>query len=624
MRLLALSLVFISFFFQGFATKSFDPVRVESFIDGVIASKMHNKNIAGATLCIIKDGGIIIKKGYGYSNYSERTLVNPDETLFRIGSVSKLFVWLAVMQQVERGNLDLNRDINDYLVDFKIPNTFEGPITLTHLMSHTPGFEDKLIKLFTLDPNEIKPLSEILKNEIPARIRPAGLHASYSNHGTAIAAHIVEIVSGMSWDDYVEKNIIFPLGLKSTTFRQPLPESLAPFMSHGYKYVAGEMVEKPFEIIPLSPAGAATTNASDMAVFMQMILNRGSYNGVEILDTATFNLMMKPVMFHAEGVNPCRFGFMDVSHKGVKIIGHGGDTFWFHSLIALIPDQDLGLFLSFNTDGGGGTYVEVFDKLFDQFLVENFEPLPAIKLATEDLKKFEGEYMVNRYPHNDYLKLISLMARFKITSQEEKLKIRKDGKTEYWLPVGELLFQKENEADLMAFELDANGNVKHAFDGRMAIYAFDRVNFFQSQGLHLAIFVSAIVLSLIVLLYWPMVYFIRKRYQPMSIAKRPLSFSSKSTAWIGALLYLVFIIGIATALGDVEASVFSVPSSLKSILILPFILIVITLLMIYHVWLIWKYGGTRIRSRIFYTLLFVVNVLAIWQINYWNFLGWNY
>ena len=624
MRILAFSIAFISLFFQGFATTSLDPARVESFLDGVIASKMHDKNIAGATLCIIKDGEIVIKKGYGYSNFAERTPVNPDETLFRIGSVSKLFVWLAVMQQVERGNLDLNRDINDYLVDFKIPNTFEGPITLTHLMSHTPGFEDRLIKLFTLDPDEIKPLSEVLQNQIPKRIRPAGLHASYSNHGTAIAAHLVEIVSGVNWLDYVELNIINPLGLKSTTFRQPLPDSLAPFMSNGYKYVAGEMVEKPFEIIPLSPAGATTTNAADMAIFMKMLLNKGQYNGVQILDSNTFNLMLKPVMYHAEGVNQCSYGFMDVSHKGVKIIGHGGDTFWFHSLIALVPEHNLGLFLSFNTDGGGGTYVEVFDEFLDQFLANDFEPLPTIDLSAEELKKFEGEYMVNRYPHTDYLKLISLMARFKITALEDKLKVSKDGKTEYWLPVGTLLFQKENDADLMAFELNPDGNVMHAFDGRMAIYAFDKVKFFQSQKLHLSIFASAILLSLIVLVYWPMIYFIRRRYQPMSIALSPLSFSSKSTAWLGALLYLLFIVGISTSLGDVEASVYSVPASLKTILIIPFVLIVITLLMFYHTWLIWSYGGTRIRSRIFYTLLFMANVLALWQIYYWNFLGWNY
>ncbi len=528
------------------------------------------------------------------------------------------------MQQVERGNLDLNNDINDYLVDFKIPETFEQPITITHLMTHTPGFEDRLIKLFTLDPDEVKPLSNVLKDQIPQRVRPAGLHAAYSNHGTAIAAHIVELVSGMEWNEYVENNIFIPLGMNSTTFRQPLPDSLEYRISKGYKHVSGRMIEKPFEIIPLAPAGAVTTNSTDMAKFMLMLLNRGQLNDVSIIDTATFSLMMEPVMYQAEGVNPSRYGFMDVSHKGVKIIGHGGDTFWFHSLMALVPEHNIGMFLSFNSDGGGGTYVDVFDQFMDQYLVKDFDPLPTIEMPSDKLAKFAGEYKVNRYPHTDYLKLVSLTSRMIISVEDEKLKVQRNGMTFYGLPVGELLFQKENEADLMAFEADAEGNIKHAFDARMSIMAYDRVTFFEQQSLHMGIFVGAIALNLFVLFYWPLVYFIRRKYQPMSIAKRTLTFGSKLTSWLAAFFLLFFYLMLANSLGDIEASVYSIPSTLKIALVVPFIVILLCVVMLFMAWNIWKYGGTRIRSRFFYTFLLIANSLAIWQIYYWNFLGWNY
>jgi len=251
---------------------------LEPFMDGFMASKLKDKNIAGAVVSIVKDGNILLNKGYGYSDLSNMKPIDPNQTLFRIGSVSKLFVWLSVMQQVELGKLDLDRNINDYLTYFKIPDTYEDPINLRHIMSHTPGFEDRLIKLFSIDQADLKPLKDLLPNDIPERIRPSGIQAAYSNHATAIAAHIVELTSGMVWEDYVEENIINPLGMKSTTFRQPLPFELEQKMSKGYAFANGQMVEKPFELIPLSPAGAVSTTAGDMALFMQMLLNKGSLN----------------------------------------------------------------------------------------------------------------------------------------------------------------------------------------------------------------------------------------------------------------------------------------------------------------------------------------------------------
>jgi CubicO group peptidase (beta-lactamase class C family) len=617
-----LLIVFLSL--NAFTQVSIDRVSVEPFLDGVILSKLKDKNIAGATLSVVKDGEILFIKGYGYSDFDKRTPVNGDETLFRIGSISKMFVWLAVMQQVEQGNLDLNKDINHYLKDFKIPNTFEKPITLKHLMSHTPGFEDKLIKLFTLDANDIKPLSQVLANDIPKRVRPAGVHASYSNHGTAIAAHIVELVSGKSWDEYVEQNIFNVLDMSSTTFRQPLPDSLMARISKGYKYESGLMIEKPFEYIPLSPAGAVTTSATDMATFMLMLLEKGQYQDTAIIDTTIFNLMMTPVMYHAQGVNPCRYGFMDVSHKGVSIIGHGGATFWFHSLMALLPEHNMGIFLSFNSDGGGAATVDVLDAFLDNYLVTDYKPMPTISVEEDYLAQFAGEYMMNRYPHTDYLKLVSLMNRMMVSVENNKLKVVREGKTSYWLPVGTLLFQKENEADILAFKFDEKGNVSHAFDGRMAVWAYDKVNFVQQQVVHLAIFVSTIVLSLLALVYWPLVFFVRRRYFPMSVASRTLTVEAKVTAWVASFLLLAFYFGVSASLSDVEASVYSVPSGLKSLLIVPFVIIVLTLIMYYQTWAIWKIGGTRIRSRLFYTLLTVTYSLALWQLYYWNFLGWNY
>src|SRR6478736_1359745 len=399
MKKTVLLLFLIALCIQGLAQSKLDSLDVLYFMDGVVETHLRDKHIVGATVCVVKDGRIILAKGYGFSDIKKQTPVLANETLFRIGSISKLFPWTSVMQLVQQGKLDLNADINTYLKDFQIPATYKEPITLKHLMTHSPGFEDLVIGLFAKDSTKIKRLGEILSKEIPGRVRPPGEIASYSNHGTGMAAYIVEQVSGMNWLDYVEKNILTPLAMTSTSFRQPLPARLKQSLSKGYSFVNSEFVEKPFEYVPLAPVGAAATTATDMANFMRAHLQSGFFEGVTILDSATSKLMQSPALQHAPHVNPMRHGFMDMTQNGEEVIGHGGDTFWFHSIMALLPAQKVGLFISFNTDKGGGTYNEVLEAFMDRYYPER-SLKPVIVIPEKELGKFAGEYRANRFAYN--------------------------------------------------------------------------------------------------------------------------------------------------------------------------------------------------------------------------------
>ena len=141
---------------------------VEAFLDGLVPLQLKNGDIAGATISIVKDGKLLFAKGYGYADVEKKKSVSPQETLFRPGSISKLFTWTAVMQLFEQGKLDLDRDVNDYL-DYKIPDAFGKPITLKNIMTHTPGFEEQVKDLFSTDASKLN-LSQNLKTHIPARI----------------------------------------------------------------------------------------------------------------------------------------------------------------------------------------------------------------------------------------------------------------------------------------------------------------------------------------------------------------------------------------------------------------------------------------------------------------------
>src|SRR6266513_907814 len=181
----------------------------ETFLDALIPSQLRNRNIAGAVVSVVKDGQVLFQKGYGYADVEEKKLVLPDQTLFRPGSISKLFTATAVMQLVEQGKLDLDRDVNDYL-DFPIPKTYPKPVTLRQLLTHTAGFEDTLKNLFVAHESDLKLLRAYLVNQMPARIFPPGKVPSYSNYGFTLAGYIVERVSGERFERYIENHILKP------------------------------------------------------------------------------------------------------------------------------------------------------------------------------------------------------------------------------------------------------------------------------------------------------------------------------------------------------------------------------------------------------------------------------
>src|SRR5882724_6640322 len=208
-------------------------VDFETFLDALIPSQLRNRNIAGAVVSVVKDGQVLFQKGYGYADVEAKKPVLPDQTLFRPGSISKLFTATAVMQLVEQGKLDLDHDVNDYL-DFAIPKTYSQPVTPRQLLTHTAGFEDTLKNLFVAHSSDMKPLRTYLVNQMPARIFPPSKVPSYSNYGFTLAGYIVERVSGEKFERYIENHILKPLRMTNSTFDQPLPPQLAPQMSKGY------------------------------------------------------------------------------------------------------------------------------------------------------------------------------------------------------------------------------------------------------------------------------------------------------------------------------------------------------------------------------------------------------
>ena len=163
-----------------------------TWLDGYLPYALATGDIAGAEVAIVKDGAVVTERGYGFADVEKRTPVDPKATMFRPGSVSKLFTWTAVMQMVEQGKIDLDADINAYL-DFKVTGKDGKPITMRNLMQHTAGFEEQAKGIISAK-NDLPAYDALLKRWVPERVFAVGSTPAYSNYGASLAGYIVQRV----------------------------------------------------------------------------------------------------------------------------------------------------------------------------------------------------------------------------------------------------------------------------------------------------------------------------------------------------------------------------------------------------------------------------------------------
>ena len=325
-----------------------------SWLDGYLPYALKTSDIAGAVVVIVKDGEMLTERGYGYADVAAKKPVDPKLTLFRPGSVSKLFTWTAVMQLVEQGTIDLDADVNQYL-DFKIPPREGKPINMRNLMQHTAGFEEQAKGVSSENP-KAPGFEALLKAWVPQRVFAPGTTPAYSNYGAALAGYIVQRVAGESFDTYIEKHIFEPLDMKYSSFRQPLPPELAPLMSRGYRTSSGQA--QPFEIVGPAPAGSLSSPGGDMAHFMIAHLLGGEYHGRRILAAATAEMMHNTPLTMLPPLNRMELGFFETNINDREVIGHLGDTQYFHTSLHLFLRENAGFCVSFNSLGKEGAAEE--------------------------------------------------------------------------------------------------------------------------------------------------------------------------------------------------------------------------------------------------------------------------
>jgi CubicO group peptidase (beta-lactamase class C family) len=601
---------------------------LEAFFDGIVPLQLERSDVVGATVLVMKGGKDLLRKGYGFSDVAKKKPVDPETTMFRLASISKLFTWISVMQLAEQGKLDIDVDVNKYL-DFEIAPAFGKPITLRNLMTHTGGFEEEIRDILLTDPKQAMPLRDFMIANQPRRIFPPGEVPAYSNYGVGLGGYIVQRVSGEPFEQYVAEHIFQPLGMKHSSFKQPLAEDLLPFPSDGYR----SNTEKPavgFEIFNPAPAGGVSSTASDMGRFAQALLNGGEWEGHQILKPETLTSMWTKQFGTSDALPAMCMGFYETWRNGLRFVGHGGDLIAFHSLFLLEPKERLVIFISYNSAGSANrTRTEILTAFADRYYQYSQKP-EFQKLADGDLKALAGTYQATRRSESNKLKIGSLLGQIEATVDKDgvlKVDDFKDlrGHVRQWKPIGKDLWQEVEDQGRMFAVRDRMGTIV-----RLAIsfpsVQFERVPWYENSQTILPILVgSLVILAAVVAAFLVRIgrkIFFSKRpplkQQPGSV-RLTLGSKLSASAWV------VLTVGTGILLSRLENETMLPTHALDKYFVMMNIVtgvaIFLSLFAIFAGLRVWRRPDIRFISKLKFSLVAGACVFLTWFSFHWHLIG---
>ena len=606
---------------------------VELFFDTAVPAGLVEYNIPGATVSAVYDGKLIFAKGYGYADLANKTPVDADSTLFHIGSITKLFTWTCVMQLVEDGTIDLDADINTYLTDFSIPDTYPGqPITMRNLMTHSAGFEDSEGRMMVENVAALYPFRIYCRDNIPAQVYPPGTVTSYSNYGATLAAVIVEDVTGVSFEQYLQDNILTPLALTNTQVSYSLPPESAGNPSSGYHFAGGKNVAVPDIVIVIGPAGSISSTAPDMAVFLAAHMENGTFDGAEILSEETAALMHAPAFSNDPRVSGMCLGFYETYLNDERIILHGGDTDTFHSLLVIIPEKKSGFFVSYNSPGGNNARNDLLMAYVNWFypLTETVVLAPDADLKTP-VVTYAGTYQSTRHNYRSFEFFFEPPQQKTVEAGENNtlFLLRGGAAPLEYIAIAPGVFKELSDTPSisgnMVFRENEKGDVTFLCFENIPIFAFERVPWYATNAFTKGVFSVAIALILSVLL-WPVMALSRRVYgkKDEMIRERGLPLYARLVAFLASVLGIIFVFGLIPMVqaneGLIDAYLHDVtpPFTLVALLTVPVICALLSVVTAGCTVLVWKMRFWTVWHRVHYTLVTIGLFMLVWWLNYQN------
>ena len=496
-------------------------------------------------------------------------------------------------------------------------------------MAHTSGFEDNHADLVKLDEADLAPPREWLASHLPARVRPPGDVAAYSNYNAALAGYIVARVSGQSYSEYVQEHILTPLGMNSTTVQYPTPPELRAQESVGYMYEDGyQIFPQLLTPVDVYPAGVMRASTTDMARFMIMHLQDGFYGDaateIRILEEATARQMHGTLFAPHPNILGNAYGFFEFNDNGQRVIGHSGSGEPMESMLLLLPDQNIGVFVAYNSLGAGELNRQHFG--FQRAFFDHYYPAPAVEpiqppsdfAARAD--RFVGAY---KWTMSSYTTLEKFFA---LTGPTINVSNPGDGTLLLESPFGDwhiveeepLYFRFVDSSYHVAFREDDQGHIVYLFTDLTPMMSFEKVPWYETLAFNMPLLMISLLLFLSMLIV-TFIRFLRNRRRVADQTPSPRR-ASRLIVWI-SVLNLLFIVG-NVMWG--EQIVFGVPFAYKVTLGLGVLSALLTVAVLVYTALAWKDRYWGVAFRIFYTLVTVAAVAFVWFLNQWNLLGWRY
>lgn len=615
-----------SIFAQSKANLDFlDNGDLEKFINRYIEDKRDEHKIPGVAVSVVENSDIVFLQGYGLADIENNVAIDPEKTLFRMASLAKLFTVIGTLQLVDSGEINLDDDVNMYLGDIKIKNTFEEPITIRHLLTHTEGLEAHMINTKTLKEAQINSLKDFLSVYMAKRIMKPGRMITYGNYATAVLGLVIENQSGQSFHDYMKDQIFRPLNMENSSFEQPLPEKLFKNRAGEYRYDSGEYIELEGSYSDMVSSGGFHSTPKDISKFMAAFL---SNDDAGILEPSTKEKMFTQQFTGHPEMPGITFGLFEYFENGQRLLIRDGDSEGFQTRVIFLPKYKIGLFITYNTNEGA-LREEIVTDFLDEFFPEpETKNLSSISGFTDRAKGLGGYYNFVQYSHTTFSKIITLFTPIKVTINENKRTLTTKPMMEE--PFGNLdqelefveispgLFRAVDQEMYIAFKKISDET--YLFSGSGYHGSFQKLTWYKNPILHQSLFVIFILLFLGLLVY-SFKKEIRKsgNSRQMSLLKQiGRVVVTLNLVFILALIPVIMLIGMTPGL---PAFVKGINLLMKIEFTLPIIGVLLVLIMVFILVINWK---ERIIGRWFNISIAVLSVFYYLFLNYWNLFGYQF
>jgi len=594
------------------STVQVDLKKLESFLDEFVKNKMEQYHIPGLVFLMVKDGEVFFMKGYGYADVQNQKPVIPDETVFRVASISKLFTATAVMQLVERGAIDLHTNVNQYLKLLKLEENYAKSVTMANLLTHSAGFRGRSIHSMVRNKSERMPLGEFLAHNMPPRSMPPGSVISYSNHGFQLAGYLVEVTAGVPFEKYVEDNILSPLGMKNSSFTEP--ENLLPRLAKGYYFSDGTYQDVPVEYFKSfpSPSGSLIATADDIGHFLIAHLQGGHYQDKHILNENTCREMQKQQFANDKRLPGTCFGFYEYQAYGQRALLHDGDVTGFASRLFLIPDINIGFFVC-NNNSNSILRMQLTDSLMKHFFskAENTEKSAFNNKSTQNVKKFAGNY---RYTP------IGLDYFDKFEAPHSSWSVSKNFINSL-IELEPLMYIIPNSNTRIVFREDEEGEISNLFlDAQQMPLSYERVEWYDTLAFFYIPLISILLIFLATLIIW-----LVKRHKKHKIEQdiqTVFTLRARSLAHYLVVLNLLFLLCFTPAVVFLnDKFVFGIPILIKILLIVPIISSVLVVGLLVFTVIVWKRKVWNFADRLHYSIITATCIGFVIWLYHWNWLG---